>query len=300
MSAPSLDQWILGLDLQPSGNGALEFAYWLCRADKREPTLQIKARHVMEEQYLQAMLRHHHLDELRGWANEAMLEDLEQTGAKGTITDVEIMQGGVVSTALMKEATDDAPIIVARHADQEGLHAVRLGRVARRILRSSSNPTVVVPPDLTAAAIGTGPIVVATDLRDDSIDAVQFAIALGARLGREVLLVSVVATPNRYAARFLPTESLDAMHLAHEKEGEQALAKWALANAFDALETRVVAGSVVPQLLEVVGDMNACMLVLGSRRLSGLERLLISSVGGALAASSPCAVAVVPPPRYDE
>lgn len=291
--------WIVGLDLQPSGDGALEFARWLHAQETGDDALRFIGVHVLEDFYLYSMLRHHHLDELIRWARTALEKDVEEANAEDTVSELHVLQGGTAEKTLRDACLHHGSVglIVGRHATRERRHAVRLGRVARRALRHSDRPTIVVPPDLTATTVGNGPVVVASDLHDDSIAAVHFAKKLAARTGRPLMLTTVVPTPERYGARYMPAESLEEIHLAHEREGRVALEMWAQKHGFEGEDQRVIAGSVVEQLLELSANVNACLLVVGSRRLGTWERLLITSVGSELAAMASCPVAVVPPPE---
>ena len=83
-------------------------------------------------------------------------------------------------------------LVIGRAAERGSRAVVRLGRVARRVLRRLPCPVVVVPPDLSAVA--DGPILLATDLDVASASAVTFARDLAARHGRELKVVHVGET----------------------------------------------------------------------------------------------------------
>ncbi len=58
--------------------------------------------------------------------------------------------------------------------------------------------------------------------------------------------------------------------------------------------TELVEGQVVPELLELAEARWAMLLVAGTAAREGIERVLVGSVSGALAAAAPCPVVAVP------
>ena len=154
---------------------------------------------------------------------------------------------------------------------------------------------MVVPPDLPRSEVGAGPIVVATDLTRDSVPAAKFAHALGRNLGREVLALHVTDAALTEHAASLPTEMLpsDPLPLV-TVEGVEAFLR---ALDLDAVKARIERGDIVDTLLIVAEEVDAPVIICGSRRLSTTERVFRSSVGTDLARLATRAVAVVPPPE---
>jgi nucleotide-binding universal stress UspA family protein len=153
---------------------------------------------------------------------------------------------------------------------------------------------IVVPPDYEPAS-SSGPVVVTSNLRDDAVEAVRFAAAMSERLGRPLVVIHVVPYPDDYGAHYIPEASRRKIAADNQREGEQGLHEWLVANKVTAAEEIVVQGGVVERILETVDDRQASLLVTGSRVLSMLERVLLTSIGSELAANGPCPVAVVPP-----
>lgn len=96
---------------------------------------------------------------------------------------------------------------------------IRLGRVARRILRRLGAPVLVVPPDLRAEQIGGGPVTALTSVSADSARACRFAADLAARLGRPL---AARASHAPYLAR----EPTERARKARAAERLAALAAW--------------------------------------------------------------------------
>jgi nucleotide-binding universal stress UspA family protein len=294
----STNRWIVGLDLRPTGQGAIRFARWLAGAS-REGQPSFVGVHVLEEDTLRAALRYHHLDELVRGAREEAEMLVRNASATGVVGELRIEQGlhaeQTLESIRVEQQADG--LVVGRQAPREGHHVVRLGRVARRLLRSLGGPVVVVPPDWEPQQMVTdGPVVCATDLGDDAVPAARFAAELARRLGRELLVAHVVPFPEDYGANYIPAATRQKIAVESQQAGERELAAWLAGLGLTVPTTAVVReGHVTDQVLQLVKERHASLIVTGSRRLSTLERLLLTSVGSELAATAPVPVIVAPP-----
>ena len=253
--------------------------------------------HVLEEDYLRAVLKYHHLAEIEEKAEAAAAKEIDGLGAREHFVGVHILEGSTAERQLENAAGyhNAQGLIVGRQAPKEGRHLLRLGRVARRVLRSLKLPTIVVPPDHEPNST-PGAVICTCNLRPDCVTAVQFGVDIAKRLGREVVLLHVVPLPEDYAAHYLPVKVLDDLREEHMVKGTKALQRWAKEHGFNDVECVVEQGGVVERLVHVAKERAACMVATGSRVLSFYERLLLTSIGSELAATAPCPVAVVPPP----
>lgn len=286
-------KWIVGLDLGARSQGAIAFAQWLAEhgGDRSVGV------HVLEEAALHTALRYHHLSELERMAKQAADDAIARVGATAAFDSVHVVEGKTAEQSLeqvCEEQGGDA-FLVGRNAPREGVHALRLGRVARRLLRNLPAPVLVVPPDVDATHIGAGPVLVACSACDDVLDACQFAKAFAARFARPLELVYVASMPDHHSAQYLPESTLAKMRDDHIAVGRAELSAWAAANGFgDAIQT-VVLGTVRDQLAALAEERAALCIVTGSRRLSMVERWLLVSSGSELAAHATCPVVVVAP-----
>jgi nucleotide-binding universal stress UspA family protein len=289
------DRWIVGLDLQPASRGAVEFAAWLS-ATGRDAGKLIGI-HVLEEAYLRAVLKYHHLAEIEKKAEEAARKEIDGIGAQEQFLGVHILEGSTAERQLDNAAGyhNARGLIIGRQAPKKGRHVLRLGRVARRTLRSLRLPTIVVPPDHDPAHTA-GPVICSCNLRSDCLPGIELGIEMAKSLGREAVLVHVVPLPEDYAAHYLPVKVLDDLREEHLVGGGKALRRWAKEHKLDGVECVIEQGGVVERLIGIAKERSACLLSTGSRRLSVYERLLLTSIGSELAATAPCPVAVVPPP----
>ncbi len=291
------NRWVVGLDLRPSGQGALRFAQWLAGHGK-EGRAAFVGIHVLVEAHLQAALRYHHLDELRDGARAQAEQAVDNAGAGDLLEQLHIVQGRNAEQSLEAARVyhHAEGLIVGRQAPREGHHVLRLGRVARRLLRRLEAPVVVVPPDWEPGVVGAdGPVVCASNLGHGTSMAARFAAEMAARLGRSLLVVHTVPVPDDYGAHYIPKQSREKIAAAYQAEGEQSLAAWIEQHGIAGATPVVRQGHVIEQILAQCEETEAAMLVTGSRRLSTVERLLLTSVSSDLAASAPCPVAVVPP-----
>ncbi len=292
-------KWIIGLDLRPAGRGAIDFSRWLHEASTEE-RVSVVGIHVLEEAHLQAALRYHHLDELEQAATKAADSQIADAGAGPCIMQRHIVQGVQASNAL-KTAQDyhlAGGTIVGRLAPREGGRVFRLGRTARRLLRLLPGPVVVVPPDFEPPA-ADAPVVVTTNLRQDSATAMHFGVEFAKMTGRPVTALHVVPEPDAYAAHYIPAESRAKIAKEHGEEARLNMKRWLTGLGLRADNEEVVSGHITESAVEYAQSCGAAMLVCGSRRLSTVERLLLTSIGSELAATASCPVAVVPPMDVD-
>jgi len=169
---------------------------------------------------------------------------------------------------------------------------VRLGRVARRLVRSLPTPVVVVPPDLEDTEVGRGPVVVAVDLTESCSEAVRWAAALATEMRRGLVLLHAIHAPDR--GPYVPADLWDHA-LASVRNVDSAFEAWAHHHGVGEAPRVTVEGPPIQVLPEAAREHDACVLVTGSRRLGGAARLFMSSLGTELAATAGVAVAIVPP-----
>lgn len=280
-------KWIVGTDLRPDSDGVAQFAAWMARTGEGDTAVFV---HVLEEEHLRYALMQHHLDEVIAAARKEAERLLSRTGAAGELRVVQGLTAEDALEAARAEAGAGA-LAVGRAAGREGHHVVRLGRVARRLLRRLSAPVAIVPPDLRAEELGGGPIVVLSNLSDDSAPACRFAAELAGRLRRPLAAVHVA---RRVETPYLPGQGLERALGDRKADAERALRDWLAANGLRAGSAVVVVGSPIEGALEWASDQASPFVVVGSRQLSGTDRIFHTSTGTSLAATARIPVIVVP------
>jgi nucleotide-binding universal stress UspA family protein len=239
------------------------------------------------------------MDEVRAGAREAAGRSLRDEGAAAVVRDVELVEAlhaheGLRDAAIRLGAE---ALVIGRAAPRTGHHLVRLGRVARRLLRIATTPVIVVPPDLRAPDLaGDGPVVALTDLSDGSAGTCRFAEDMARRLGRPLLLAHAVEVATQTVPGYVSQATLERIAADRRAEAERALANWVEGSGVRADGTEILLGGVVEEATALAERRQAALVVAGSSRHQGtLEGLLVASTGSALAASATRPVAIVPP-----
>ena len=284
--ASELMRWMVGVDARHLAGGAVAFARWLAQGHGND----VLGVHVVEwVPSMQHRLEHAEPDDVRSRAADA-LRTLEQDAH---FTEL----GAIVATAAedgLETAVDSKKadaLVLGRRAPRSGSGVVRLGRVARRMLRRLPVPVIIVPPDLET--IGDGPVVLAVDLTESCGHAATIAARIATAMGRDLVLMHAIHPPDR--GPYFPAEVWDLAMSDLRDRSEQGFLTWADRHGVGAAERIIIEGPPVQMVVELAEERDACLLVVGSRQLGGLERLFLSSLGSELAASSPRPVAVVPP-----
>lgn len=286
-------RWIVGTDLGERSAGALRMAAWLRDHAVAGKEHELFGVHVIDER-LRTMAPEGHAQRIIDGAGQALQRAVDSLGIARSFSELHATLAASPEAGLTAAATtlgvDGA--IIGRFAGTYDATLWRLGRVARRLLRELPAPIMVVPPDLASTEIGAGPIVLATDLGDDSIAAGRLARRLATDLDRPLLVVHVdpALTLGASVLGFgipMPEE----MHPRCVADVE----RWIEARELGPAVARLLEGDAVDQLLRCARDEQAPLIVCGSRRLGLAERIFSSSVGVDLARHAERAVLVVPP-----
>jgi nucleotide-binding universal stress UspA family protein len=282
-------KWMVGIDPWSLSRGATAFARFVAERSERD---QLVAGHVVA----------FHLNELFAKvdppANAGELPPyvhrlLDPLREDPKFADVAMIVAPSAEQGLQSAAAErncDA-IIVGRRKPSDGNAVVRLGSVARRLLRALPTPVVVVPPD--EETFSDGPVLVATNLDDASEGAARFGAAMARRLGVDLLVTTVAVAPA--LSLYMPGEDWTPVLEENVRRANRELDAWMGKQDLRGARHSVVEGAVGPRLLEVARTAGASMIVAGSRRLTTLDRMFTSSIGTELAASASVPVAVVPP-----
>ena len=146
--------------------------------------------------------------------------------------------------------------------------------------------------------MGARPVMCAIEDGEASRHAVRVAVLLARALGTELVLAHAfdpMGIPARPRREMLPSGITDddLEHLAR-RAARRLLEDAAGSVTGVEVATELVEGQAVPELLELAKARWATLLVAGTAARAGIERALIGSVSGALAAAAPCPVVAVP------
>jgi nucleotide-binding universal stress UspA family protein len=286
-------RWVVGIDLRAHSHGAINFASWL-RAHDQRASMIIDGLHVIENALFELPAAPAHV-ELIEEARKATIAALHARDAEAAFSSVDVIEADdVIDTlAAAGRLAVTTGIIIGRRA-AEGDHAwIRLGKVGRRLLRQLDAPTFVVPPELERHQIGPGPIVCAVTLDDHGVVVAKFGEHLGKVLGRSTRLVHVIDSGDPVGVAYLPPGAWDDLHRRQREVGQAALQDWRDVSGLSAY-TLLAQGQTVPKLLSAARELDACMILCGSRRLGLAARAWSSSIGSTLAAAAHLPVGVLP------
>jgi nucleotide-binding universal stress UspA family protein len=277
-------KWILGLDLGPDSEGAVRTAAWLSAKTQPPAGQRVIGVHVVPS-VPRVDVRDDELDAVVAKAEDAARDSVRAGGAERALDRTDVIFGTApheqLATACRYHHAHG--ILIGRHGPTDEEAFVRLGRVARRLIRELPAAVMVVPPDYRPPQ-EAGPIVVATDLSDDSIAAARFGLRLAEELGTQLLLVHVLRG-SEYALNHTQAVAPDS----------DAFASWAGENGLESARTVTQRGDVVNRMLSVGHRENASMLICGSRHLSPVQRIFQASTGTDLARFATRPVLIVPP-----
>jgi len=140
--------WVIGLSLSTEELGPLEFGAWLHEATGARLT----AVHLAVTPALPRRL----LEELEEALQRVLERQIAEAGHSGHIVVSEVRHGRSVAGELVERAVAlDAGLLVGRCAPRSSAALVRLGRIARRVLRRARGAVGIAPPDLEQGNIGS-------------------------------------------------------------------------------------------------------------------------------------------------
>ena len=285
-------RWLVGADLGTRSEGALQAAAWMAKSATGQ---RCELVHVVEPApRLRSVMIERAVETARG----ELAAMTDRLGLHGPLDGVDAVVADSAEEGLADRAEKGRydVLLLGRAAPRSSDAIVRLGPVARRLLRRLPVAVGVVPPDLTTADVGAGRIVLGTDLTAASVAAGMFAARLARELRRD-LVAMYVHDSGFHAPTFdaagdvvLPSPSRPAL------AGEN-VARWVREHDFRNASPRYGEGPVADALLACAREEDAPIVVVGSRMLSPVQRVFKASVGSDLARLGDRMVIVVPSGR---
>lgn len=218
---------------------------------------------------------------------EAQVEELRLD--PHTVQRVEIGEPAHVLAEVAE--TEGAELIVVGTRGRGKVASAFLGSVSSAVVSLSSCPVLVVP---SGAAIGRGVVVCGVDDSTAARQAARVARAVAEGLGVEVVLVHAVPTMIPPGTSAVPRGPADVAATEH-RAAEEFLAALALDEGLGAAaERRVAFGSQADAIRDVADEVNAALVVVGTRRRGALRSALAGSVSLDLKAESSRPVLIVP------
>jgi nucleotide-binding universal stress UspA family protein len=230
--------------------------------------------------------------ELHRQALQALIERTCNVTGRAASDFEAVVDDGTPYASIVEHAEQaEADLIVVGGRGATGLSRMLLGSVAERVIRYAHSPVLV-----ARAGAKTGKVLVATDLSDPSLPAVAAAAREARTEGVVVTAIHCVEPPHMDAgAEYVsgwrlgttPEFFAEARRLLHEKLTEAL-------HSFDLKgDQRVVEGSPAPTIVSIADEIDADLVILGTRGRTGLERVLLGSVAESVVRHAACSVLVV-------
>jgi len=207
-----------------------------------------------------------------------------------------VTDGDVVFEIVRSATALPVDLVVMGTHGVSGFKQLLLGSVTERVLREAPSPVLTVPPRVARQspdAVSLATVVCAVDFSASSVRALAYAVSIARKAGgRLVLLHSLewfdeeVAAPSQGGnTKGLPTSEEDARHRLEELLTADA-------RACDP-ELVVGPGSPAAEILRVVRESDAGLIVLGVHGRNALDRAIFGSTSQRVVRESPCAVLTV-------
>jgi nucleotide-binding universal stress UspA family protein len=220
-----------------------------------------------------------------------ILESLVEELQLDRLTAQRVEMGEPAHVLVDVAEAEGAELIVVGTRGRGKVASAFLGSISSAVVSLSSCPVLVVP---SGAAIGSGVVVCGVDDSTAARQAARVARAVAEALGVEVVLVHAVPTmipPGMSAIPRGPAELAGAEHRA----AEEFLATLAFDEGLGgAAERRVAFGSQADAIRDAADEVNAALVVVGTRRRGALRSALAGSVSLDLKADSSRPVLIVP------
>jgi nucleotide-binding universal stress UspA family protein len=199
---------------------------------------------------------------------------------------------GPAAGALLRAADEGAAMVTVGSRGLGGFKGLLLGSVSRQLCEHAPCPVTVVRHRAPNAPARVRTIMVGTDGSEHATNAMTFAGGLAAQLDA-ALVVSNAAGPGDvvHPRGIDPHVDLDVRRTLVEG--------WCAPLRERGIdhEIAVVEGDARSALLEIAGDRDADLLVVGSRGHGPISKLLLGSVASSLVQHSELPITVVPPAR---
>lgn len=247
-------------------------------------------------------LRH----QIRGEA-EARLQEIADAAAVEISTHVVPPKGFDVAATIREHVGSlGADLVVLGTHGRQGLGRLLLGSVADRLIRRAPCPVISVTPQssLALAQGDPGGVLAPVDFSAPSRQAVEAAHAIAHAFERPLHLL-FVAEKRRvpvFSDTGLPGVGVVEMDDEIVANAEAALRQVSASvdgPTASEVHTHVRHGQVADEIADAAASLEAAVVVMATRGLSGVERWMIGSTTDRLVRRAPCPVLTLRPPLQD-
>lgn len=218
-------------------------------------------------------------------------------GADGASPEITVARGDPFVEIVCAAAESEADLVVMGAHRRRILRDVFVGTTLERVLRTGHHPVLMANRD---PAGPYGRVLVATDLSPPSAHALRAAHDLGLLKAGRVKLVHAFEP---LAKGMMIYASVERERVEDHAATETARVRAELQAFVEALDLpdlqctlRLDEGPAFHTIRKVVDVEQPDLLVIGTRGLTGMQRILLGSVADALLRNIECDVLAVPPP----
>ena len=211
---------------------------------------------------------------------------------------IEFRLGGFAAPEILEYAKDcDADLIVMGTHGRRGFRRFLVGSVAAEVVRKAPCPVATFRPDSSETG-SPERILAAVDLSDISASVIEHAVALAAGNQASLDLLHVIATPPLPVYYEMGAPAVYYQNLSEIQQQSRAALEQLLGECEHtglATEVHVTEGGPIDQILALAERKASDLVVVGSRGLTGLSRVLLGSVAEAVVRTADCPVFTVHP-----
>ena len=239
---------------------------------------------------------------------EAMITALQtfagpETRESGVRVEFDVTEGGAAVEILAKATEMRSDLIVLGTHGYSGFDRLVLGSVTEKVLRKASCPVLTVPCRAADAAPVPSAlfkrILCATDLSECSFAALRYAISLAEEADAHLTVLSVVdlplgVWPDVDKAPPLPKELrkyIDEAETDRRKSLEALIP--ADARTYCTIDTAVASGTPYRKILEMAGESNTGLIVMGVRGRGAVDVMLFGSTAQHVVRQAMCPVLTI-------
>ena len=218
--------------------------------------------------------------------------------AAGLSLGLRLRRADDVRRAIVDEAdTVGADLLVIGSHGRSGFERLLLGSTAERVVRKSTCPVLVVPPQSAPPYDGRfRQIVCGIDFSAASLQAFRHAIQTVAANGADVTLVHAIEMPPELHDRqIVAAYDVEAIRAAAELGTRSRLEAIIAGNdsAHVRVKATVVEGRAHLEVLKIASARNADLVVLGTHGRSAIDRYVFGSNTDGVLRGAPCPVLTV-------
>jgi nucleotide-binding universal stress UspA family protein len=214
----------------------------------------------------------------------------DRAADRGVETVTAVLQGGVAETVTAYATEHDIDLIAIPTRGRTGLDRLLLGSTTERVVRGATVPVLSVRPDGDPARYPYRDVLVPTDGSERADEALDRAVAIAARTGATLHLLSVV---DLGSVGFEAYSGVDGLVSAAEETVAEAVAV-AEAAGVETVEHVEVGSSPARGIRSYLADHEIDLVAMGTRGRTGVERYLLGSVAERTVRTASVPVLTVP------